>query len=312
MVVVPRDGEAVRVRSIDISQVAAFGAVSISTGAVHALLAQEAPIAWLTRNGRFLGMTTGLAGKNIDLRRSQFVASEREALALARAFIVAKIRNQRTLLRRNARWDIHRSLAALADAAARARKAPDIDSLRGVEGYAARVYFRAFAAMVRPDLPFEAEDLFRGRNRRPPRDPVNALLSFAYSLLIKDLAVQAQLVGFDPYFGVFHRPKFGRPALALDLAEEFRPLIADSVVLTVLNNGEITPADFRRLGTGVALTENGRRTFLRAYERRLEQEVRHPRFGYRLSYRRLLDLQLRFLAAALLGELPAYQGFETR
>jgi hypothetical protein len=170
----------------------------------------------------------------------------------------------------------------------------------------------ALPAMLRRDLPFTPGDLFRGRNRRPPRDPVNALLSFAYTLLTKDLTVQAQLIGFDPYWGFYHRPKFGRPALALDLAEEFRPLIADSVVITALNNGEITSAHVRRIGAGYTLTDDGRRTFLRVYERRLEQEITHPRFRYRLSYRRLLDLQPRFLAAVLLGELPAYQGFETR
>jgi CRISPR-associated protein Cas1 len=312
LTVQPREGEAVRVRAIDVSHVAAFGNVWISTAALQALLAQESPVVWLTRGGRFLGMASGLMGKNIDLRRRQFTVSDAEALAYARAFVTAKIRNQRTLLRRNSRWEIGRSLAALADAVERARRAPDIDSLRGVEGYAARVYFQAFPAMLRRDLPFEPADLFRGRNRRPPRDPVNALLSFAYALLTKDLAVQAQVVGFDPYCGLYHRSKFGRPALALDLAEEFRPLIAESVVITALNNGEVEPADIRRLGAGYALTEEGRKKFLRVYERRLEQEVRHPRFGYRLSYRRLLDLQLRFLAAALLGEVPAYAGFETR
>lgn len=311
-IVAPRDGEPTRIRPIDISHVAAFGTVTISTSALHALLAQETPIAWLTRGGRFLGLTSGLMGKNIQLRRRQFTLTEPEALELARTFVIAKIRNQRTLLRRNSRFEIGRTLEGLADAVARARLAPDSDTLRGIEGYAARLYFNAFPAMLRRDLPFTPGDLFRGRNRRPPRDPVNALLSFAYTLLTKDLTVQAQLIGFDPYWGFYHRPKFGRPALALDLAEEFRPLIADSVVITALNNGEITSAHVRRIGAGYTLTDDGRRTFLRVYERRLEQEITHPRFRYRLSYRRLLDLQPRFLAAVLLGELPAYQGFETR
>ncbi len=279
---------------------------------MHTLLAQESPIAWLTRYGRFLGITSGLAGKNIELRRRQFLAAEHEALRYARAFIVAKIRNQRTLLRRNSRWEIGRTLEALAEASRRANTAESIATLRGIEGYAARTYFAAFPAMLRRDLPFEAADLFRGRNRRPPRDPINALLSFGYAILTKDLAVQAQLVGFDPYYGFFHQPRFGRPALALDIAEEFRPLVVDSVVITVLNTGELTPAHIRRIGAGIALTDDGRRTFLQAYERRLEQEVRHPTFNYRLSYRRLFDLQLRFLGAALLGELPTYKGFETR
>lgn len=177
---------------------------------------------------------------------------------------------------------------------------------------AGRVYFQSFAAMLRPDLPLRSEDLFVGRNRRPPRDPVNAVLSFVYTLLVKDLAVQAYQVGFDPYEGVMHTSKFRRPALALDLAEEFRPLVADSVVLTLFNNGEVSSADFRRVGVAVVLNDVGRRKVLRAYERRLETEVRHPRFRYRVTYRRLLDLQTRLLAATLLGELDRYEGFETR
>ncbi len=311
-VVQPREGAPTRLRAIDISHVAAFGQVWVSTAAIHALLAQESPILWLTRGGRFLGMTSGLLGKHVELRRRQFALPPKQALELAKAVVRAKIRNQRTLLRRNARWEVGRALEALRDAIDRAGRAGDIDALRGIEGYAGRIYFQAFAAMLRRDLPFDATDLFRGRNRRPPRDPVNALLSFAYSLLVKDVAVQAQAVGFDPYCGFYHRDRFGRPGLALDMAEEFRPLIGDSVVITALNNGEITPAHLRKQGTGWALTDEGRRVFLRVYERRLEQEVRHPRFGYRLSYRRLLDLQLRFLGACLLGELPAYEGFATR
>jgi CRISPR-associated protein Cas1 len=312
LVVQPREGEPARIRAIDVSHVAAFGTVSVTTNALQALLAQGSPVVWLTRSGRFLGMATGFPGKDIELRRQQFTVSEARRLACAREFVVTKIRNQRTLLRRNARAPIDSALAALREAAIRARMASSIDALRGIEGFAARIYFQCFSTMLRPDVPFPDSDLFRGRNRRPPRDPVNALLSFLYTLLTKDLAVQAHVVGFDPYEGFFHRPKFGRPALALDLAEEFRPLIADSVVLTMVNTGEMGPADFRRLGVAVVLTDDGRRKVLHAYERRLETEVRHPRFGYRLTYRRVLDLQVRMLAAAVLGELAAYEGFETR
>lgn len=311
-IVQPREGEPVRLRAIDISHVAAFGQVWISTAALHALLAQESPVLWLTRGGRFLGMTSGLLGKNIELRRRQYTLSDEHQLQLARAIVIAKIRNQRTLLRRNARWEVPRALQQLADAAERARTAANIDALRGIEGYAGRIYFQAFAAMLRDDLPFHATDLFLGRNRRPPRDPVNALLSFAYSLLVKDVTVQAQAVGFDPYCGFYHRQRFGRPGLGLDMAEEFRPLIGDSVVVTALNNREVTPDHLRRQGTGWMLTDEGRRAFLRVYERRLEHEVRHPHFAYRLTYRRLIDLQLRFLGATLLGELPRYEGFTTR
>ncbi|MGH2802189.1 MAG: CRISPR-associated endonuclease Cas1, partial [Thermoleophilaceae bacterium] len=151
-----------------------------------------------------------------------------------------------------------------------------------------------------------------GRNRRPPTDPVNAMLSFAYALLVKDTTVAVLATGLDPYVGVYHRPRFGRPALALDLAEEFRPLIADSVVLTAVNNGEVSAGDFVRRAHGVALTQNGRRSFIRAYERRMTSELRHPLFGYRASYRRTLEIQARLFASVLLGELREYRPLTTR
>jgi CRISP-associated protein Cas1 len=151
-----------------------------------------------------------------------------------------------------------------------------------------------------------------GRNRRPPKDPVNALLSFVYSLLVKDLTVTLQAVGFDPLLGFFHRPRYGRPSLALDLAEEFRPLIGDSVVLTLINNGEVGASSFVSQAGASALTEAGRRSVLAAYERRLETEVTHPLFGYRVSYRRILEVQSRLLARTLLGEIEEYPNFCTR
>lgn len=154
--------------------------------------------------------------------------------------------------------------------------------------------------------------LASGRNRRPPRDPLNALLSFCYALLTKDLVAVTLGVGFDPYLGLFHRSRYGRPALALDLAEEFRPLIADSVVLGLLNNGEVTEADFLTRSGGVALTAEGRKAVLRRYEQRLATTIVHPRFKYRISYRRVLDVQARLLGAVLVGELPAYEPMVTR
>ena len=151
-----------------------------------------------------------------------------------------------------------------------------------------------------------------GRNRRPPLDPLNCLLSFAYAMLTKDLVAITIGVGLDPYLGIYHRTRYGRPALALDLAEEFRPLIADSVVINLLNNGEVAESDFLRRAGAVALTADGRKTVLRAYERRLETEVRHPVFGYRISYRRVMDVQARLLAAVMVGELPEYIPMVTR
>ena len=142
--------------------------------------------------------------------------------------------------------------------------------------------------------------------------PSTVCLSYVYALLTKDLTAVAIAVGFDPYLGVLHRPRFGRPALALDLAEEFRPLVAESVVINVINNGEIGERDFQVRAGGVALTQDGRRSVLSAYERRLDTEVTHPTYGYRITYRRVFEVQARVLAAHLLGEIPSYTPFMTR
>ena len=153
---------------------------------------------------------------------------------------------------------------------------------------------------------------FRHRNRRPPRDPVNALLSLAYSLLSRDLTVAAASVGFDPFLVFFHQPRFGRPALALDLMEELRPLIADSAVLNAVNTRMVSASDFIRVGDAVALKPAGRKALIRAYENRIDTLVTHPTFGYRVSYRRIMEIQTRLLARVLQGEIGGYRGFETR
>jgi CRISPR-associated protein Cas1 len=173
---------------------------------------------------------------------------------------------------------------------------------------AAKLYFQGFSRLLKGGPAFNLE----GRNRRPPTDPVNALLSFVYSLLAKELTITLHAVGFDPMLGFFHRPQYGRPSLALDLAEEFRPLIADSVVLTLINNAEVSESSFVCRGGAVALTDTGRKAVLTAFERRLETEITHPLFGYSISYRRVLDVQSRLLSRVLLGELTEYPGFFTR
>ena len=153
---------------------------------------------------------------------------------------------------------------------------------------------------------------FRSRNRRPPRDPVNALLSFAYAILAKDAFSALLTVGFDPYLGFYHGGKHGRPSLALDLMEEFRAVIADSVVLTLINNGMLSAADFIAWNGACQLTDAGRRTFFETYERRKSTIVTHPLFGYKMSYGRMLEVQARLLAAYIRGDVPAYQGFTVR
>lgn len=302
-----------RLRLLDVSQLNLFGNIQVSTQALRELVARDVSICYFTFGGYFQAITTGLGHKNVELRIRQFgqSADAGAALRFARRFITGKITNCRTLLRRNA---VERPVAALhdlLDLRRRAAGAREAASLLGIEGNAARIYFQHFAAMLKGPDGVSAFD-FESRNRRPPRDPVNALLSLGYSLLTKDLTVTLLATGFDPYLGFYHRPRYGRPALALDLAEEFRPLIVDSVVIQVLNTGEIKPGDFLTRGPACSLTADGRRKFIQAYERRLDTLIRHPVFGYTISYRRVLDVQARILAACLMGEFPEYVPFVTR
>lgn len=315
LVVVDREGREQAARLSQTSHVVLRGGVQVSTQAIQELCAREIPISYFSAGGWFYGVTISHAHKNIELRRRQFaVAEQREAsLAIARRIVGAKIRNGRTMLRRNAEGIAPGDLARLRELADAAEGAPAEDSLLGLEGSAARIYYANLSRMIRP--PADPERFafeFEGRNRRPPRDAVNALLSLAYALLAKDLTVTLLAVGFDPFLGFFHRPRYGRPALALDLMEEFRPLIADSVVLNAINTGVVRGSDFIRRGLGVALTGAGRARFIDAYERRMDELVTHPVFGYRIGYRRVLEVQARLLARHLLGELEAWPPFLTR
>src|ERR1035437_1804059 len=301
----------------EICQVSLMGNVQISTQAVQAMCEAGVPVCYFSMGGWFYGITVGLNEKNVFLRRSQFRLSEQEyfALALARRLVAGKIRNQRTLLQRNHVEPARVTLAAMKEMADRAERAGSLEELLGLEGNGARLYFGDFAGMIKPEEGREALDLsfdFEGRNRRPPRDPVNALVSLGYSLLAKDLTVACYAVGFDPYIGFYHQPRFGRPALALDLMEPFRPLIVDSAVLTAINTGMLTPRDFVRVGGSVALTASGRKAFFRAYELRMDTLVTHPLFDYRVSYRRMLEIQSRLLARVLDGEIGEYPVFTTR
>lgn len=299
----------------DMSQLVLMGNCQVSTQALHELCDRSLPICWLSYGGWFYGLTDGVGHKNVALRRAQFRAADdaERSLAIAKCFVRGKIANCRTMLRRNGKPD-ERTLPALADSIESVDSAVSLDGLLGIEGNAAREYFGCFDQMVRPtDAKGGAFNFdFRCRNRRPPKDPVNALLSLAYAMLAKDLTICARSVGFDPFLGLYHQPHYGRPALALDLMEEFRPLIADSAVLSAINLGWVRSSDFVRHALGVALMPDGRRRFLQAYERRMDEEITHPVFGYRISYRRVLEVQCRLLARHLLGEVSEYPEFKTR
>ena len=297
-------------RLMDVSQVSLFGNVMISAQVLRELTTRGIPVCHLTYGGWFHGLTSGLAHKNVELRIHQFeiAADAQRSLQIARCFISGKIRNSRTLLRRHLTEDETGILPSLAEFRQRAERATSAETLLGLEGMAAKTYFAGLFALLNGRHDFDVND----RNRRPPKDPVNAVLSFVYSLLVKELTVVLQGVGFDPMLGFFHRPRYGRPSLALDVAEEYRPLIGDSVTLMAFNNGEVDRSSFLERAGAVTLTESGRKSIIAAFERRLEQEVTHPIFGYRVSYRRIMEVQARLLARTITGELPAYVPFCTR
>jgi CRISPR-associated protein Cas1 len=316
-----KDKTVQEVRIGEVCQVNLMGNIQISTQAVQSLCESGVPVTYFSMGGHFYGITTGLNTKNVALRRSQFrlADSERFALELARKLVAGKIRNQRTMMQRNHVEPRKMALGAMKAAAERAERAESLEILLGIEGSAARVYFEDFAGMIKigEDETDNAVSKgftfdFSGRNRRPPRDPVNALLSLAYSMLAKDLTIACYAVGFDPYMGFYHQLRHGRPALALDLMEPFRPLIADSAVLSAVNTRMVTERDFVRAGGAVALTAAGRKGFFRAYESRMDTLVTHPLFDYRVSYRRMLEIQARLLARVIEGEIASYPVFVTR
>lgn len=302
---------------IAVSELALFGPISVTTPTLHELFARDIPVAFFSTGGWLMGHTIGDGPENAHIRDTQYRAAfdERRALAIARGLVAAKIRNQRTMLRRNWRDDTAQdgkaeTLESMKRLAKRAEGAGGVAELLGFEGEGAALYFRHFERMIATDK--GADFSFEKRNRRPPEDPVNALLSLAYAVLMRTFLATLQSVGFDPYRGYYHVLRHGRPALALDMMEPYRPIIADSVVINAINNGEVKPNDFVRNGPACALTPPGRKAFIAAYERRLEQETTHPVFGYRVSMRRLIHVQVRLLARHLDGELKDYPHYTPR
>ncbi|TVQ90634.1 MAG: CRISPR-associated endonuclease Cas1 [Chromatiaceae bacterium] len=305
------------VRLIEVSQLALFGNIYVTTPAQQELMRRGIPISWHSYGGWFIGHSIGTGHKNVELRRGQYRAADDSSacLRLAKGLVAAKIRNSRTLLRRN--WkagEVPVTLMSDLDGDIRhVARVADMQGLLGVEGTAASRYFGAFGNLIKESAKTgEFSFDFTRRNRRPPTDPVNALLSYAYALLVRTWHVTLSAVGFDPYLGFYHQPRYGRPALALDLMEPFRPLLSDSAVIQAINNGEVHASDFISAAGSINLTPDGRKRFIATFERRLQQEVTHPQFGYRLSYRRLLELQARLLARHLLGELQDYPQFTPR
>lgn len=304
--------EVTRVPLDSLAELCVTGRVQLTLPALTACLQRGAPVGFVTGWGRLLGLAVPSFGNNVQLRIAQHeVAREQErALGIARAIVGGKIQNQRVLIRRNQTDGLGALQDDLAHLVKAAADAVDIESLMGVEGRAARIYFKGLSAL----LERRGGEGFRmtGRSRRPPRDRSNALLSFGYAVLTKDLAGILFRVGFDPFVGFLHAPGWGRPALALDLVEEFRSLVVDSTVLRVVAQRMVGENDFRTEASSVLLSPKVRRVFLRALDARKQTLVTHPVFGYRLSYLRTMELQARLLARLLQGEADEYIPMTTR
>lgn len=299
-----------------VSGLAVFGNVSITPYVIHRIAEEGRSIIWFDQNGRFRARLAGPVSGNVLLRRAQHevLGDGGRHLNLARRFVAGKVKNSRQVVMRGVRETaevskpLERGVRELNQALKDLDKAADLDMLRGIEGRAAVFYFSALGELIR----VEEEGLqFGERSKRPPRDPVNAMLSFAYSLLANDCVSACEGVGLDPQIGYALRP--GRPALALDLMEEFRSILADRLVLTLLNRRQITPGDFhQRPGGAVHLSDQGRRTFLDGYQRRKQEEVMHPLLKQRTPIGLLPHIQARLLARHLRGDAAEYPPFASR
>lgn len=294
-----------------------FGEV-MTTPALLARCAQDGrAVTWLSRSGRFQGRLEGPVSGNVLLRRAQHQALSHLTWPqdLARSLVAGKIKNMRSSVLRSAREttapDEQEKLAATARKIALdledLPRSFDLDAIRGVEGESTRNYFATFSLMVRGDRQTFA---FQGRNRRPPLDPMNALLSFLYALLVSDCAAAAQGVGLDPQVGFLHALRPGRPALALDLMEEFRPILADRLALTLINRRQLTAADFTaRPGGAVLLNDAGRKKVVVAYQERKQEEISHQVLEQKMPLGLVPHIQARLLARHLRGDLPGYLPF---
>ena len=313
MGITDRDGKLVReVALANLESLAVLGSVQVSTQALGVLADKGIPVAYLSAAGRLIAMVDPLDAVSAHIRKAQVRRFDDPAVALelCRALVAAKIANQRTLIMRN-RSDLPDHVAAdLLDLSRRATVCPQVDQLRGLEGQAAAIYFANFAAIFKS--PFKEAFDANGRQRRPPPDPVNSILSFAYTMLANDCVSALRLARLEPTIGAFHVSRPGRPAMALDLMEPFRPLIADSVAISGFNRGEFVEGYFDRTAAGCAMTDAGRKAFFGAYGRRMDTEVTHPVYAYRLSYRRMIMLHARMISAWLVGDVSTLSFLVTR
>ena len=288
-----------------------YGAAQLSTQVICTCLTEGIQVVFFSPAGKFIGKLDTLTISGLDSRHGQYKIAESEihSVKIAVPMIKAKINNQRVLLQRNGFLQDRSSLDLLRELRKKTANVQSREELQGIEGKAAAVYFDNFTSMLRNEA---FADLFSGRNRRPPRDPVNAMLSLGYSILSSEISGICSAVGLDPACGLLHAPRFGRPALALDIMEEFRPLIVDSVVLSVINRNSVELDDFIFSSQGCVLKKSAHQAFWNAYARRMSEELIHPTFHYRMSYRRLIEIQVRQLWRIFRGDCTEYYPVITR
>ena len=294
-------------------QIVVMGPGHLTTAACMFCLTNGVDVYFLTSTGRYAGKLQPAFSKQLPARKAQYsrAADADFCLELSKNFVLGKLRNARSLLQRRRRQDAHsnetvdRAIADLEEAPRRVAEAKSLDELRGVEGTATRVYFGGLRCFISEEWGFAR------RTRRPPADPANALLSLAYSLLHTQCLSALAMTGLDPYQGFYHTNKYGRTALALDLMEEFRPLISDRVVLAAIGTRIVQREDFRDMRPGIApmLAHEAVRSYCAFFESRMRAKVRHSTIGSPISYRRCLQVQARLLAKCVLGEIPTYSPF---
>ncbi len=296
-----------------VSQVVLFGNISLTTPAMDALLAQNCEVVFLSQRGDYRGRLVGSVTPHVPLRRAQYnrLTQPSFVLEMAKGFVAAKLSHMRTLLLRHNQErkdeEIQRAIQHLQEALQNVARKTTLSALIGLEGAATAAYFSGYRRLIGEEWHFER------RARRPPPDPVNVLLSFGYTLLSQATASAIQAVGLDPYAGFLHEVAYNRPALGLDLLEEFRPVV-DGVVLWCCNSGTLTPADFTPgpPERPVILNEQGQRRFLQAYEQRLEQKHTHPLRGLQYPLRQCILEQAHQIAHRILHGPAGYQGMGFR
>ncbi len=314
ILVTKHDETLMRVPLQRITQVVLVGRIGATTPALHALLRAGVPLLMVSRTGKLLGRLLPPTAANLPRRQAQFRRNDDDdfVLSLARSIVTGKIRNQRVLAQRIHRnrdeIDVTQELEQMKKAMQAAVKAEALDVLLGIEGQAAKAYFGVYRSA------FESSWAFNKRTRRPPKDAVNALLSFGYTFLGYAMMSALEVVGLDPYLGFFHAEKYGRPALALDLLEEFRAPVVDSLVMTLINQKTLNEKDFEKHPgkEGVYLTQSGLRIFFRKFSQRLESEITPREIGRPISYRKLFEVQARKLVHFVEGSNDEYVPFRAR